>query len=417
MLVPHSSEKNVVLIGTGLAPLIASQILIEEGFTVKILNPDSVFFKENSEWAFDPVLPTSFDALAGNWNTDSIVASTHAILSPYFPGALGKTSNRVLPELKAEPVDRLAPWIRARRRLWLESRDSVSEQWRNLEEYFVSRAAQGKQVNLLEGFQAVAKFPGFSGEKQGNLIEQFDYFSGVMVEESSDVDASRYRQGIVDYLIEKIGSGSFFSNCSQMEFDKKFFRFTSNQTVNHWPLDSIAGFFCFWTPRLDQWIRSIILAGAKHEKASLPEIRLWERWSLISRDKIVPDTIASIDDLIVMAEAEGAPDQKSPLLQVYRNCGLEQSDWDRVVSQESFDGLLRLFHDTLFWDRFSIRSCQVLRLMDWENSKILGAAPLLGGPPKLKLIRSCDGALVSVVKSVERQITEILRESLRETLT
>ena len=85
-----TSEVDVVLVGTGLAPLVAAQQLRSQGKEVLLLNPDYDFFREDSELCLDPFWPIrkEHEILI----TDRILRSSperaYEILKPFFPGSL-----------------------------------------------------------------------------------------------------------------------------------------------------------------------------------------------------------------------------------------------------------------------------------------------------------------------------------------
>jgi glycine/D-amino acid oxidase-like deaminating enzyme len=109
-------DSDVVLIGTGVAPLIAAHEFIQNGKSVVLLNPDYDYFSENSELPYDPLWPIS----GKNFSFDRIKkAAFDEVFESVRAGYPG--SVEVWPNSKGGFQNELAPFIRSRARLWMRS--------------------------------------------------------------------------------------------------------------------------------------------------------------------------------------------------------------------------------------------------------------------------------------------------------
>ena len=114
-------EHEVALVGTGIAPLIAAQVLMRRGWRVVVLNPERDFFIENSELPFDPAIAVAPRSELGIAELALQRADRcREVLGPEFPGAL-ETWPRVVRE--NEYLDPSAPFLRTRQWSWIELSD------------------------------------------------------------------------------------------------------------------------------------------------------------------------------------------------------------------------------------------------------------------------------------------------------
>src|SRR6185437_10249736 len=128
---PHDSD--VVLIGTGVAPLVAANHLVSQGKSVLVLNPDYDFFLEDSELPLDPMFPLRPEALTPDALRSQDAEHVLGELRPHFPGAVeGWTAGATA---GGGYHDFLAPHVRQRNRLWIQAEHSVSpgQPWTLLE--------------------------------------------------------------------------------------------------------------------------------------------------------------------------------------------------------------------------------------------------------------------------------------------
>ena len=392
---PHDSD--VALIGTGIAPLIAASHLISQGKTVLVLNPDYDFFLEDSELPLDPLLP-----LAGALTPERLLAQDAERvleeLRPPFPGAVETWSSASGTHEGFH--DPQAPHVRQRLRLWI-ARDA--EPWSHLEDAYVRASDAGLNPRILEGLQAVKRFPGFSSS--------VDSYRGLWVPKICDVDVSRYRNGVLEFVRERLGAARFVVAAAQIEPMPGGVRFYSGGK----PFASRVHerILVFWTPRMTPWI----LGQAKRAEMEprLPAgVRFWEQWSLISRDELDPEVIGTYSNLVVWAEVEGRPHSGLDRLSVLRSGPLLAAGEATTASEalnawasgESMSALSSLCYDFMKWSRFSVRSMKARAIFEWAEPVGGASAPweLEGLEPSMRIIPRCDGPLVDVVRTAREAI-------------
>lgn len=395
-MVPNSllnslHDSDVALIGTGLAPLIAASHLLSQGKTVLLLNPDFDFFLEDSELPLDPMLPLKADALKPEALAAQNAESVLAELRPYFPGAVeGWIPGSTLSE---GYHDVLAPHVRQRNRLWIQpdhGAGEAGESWGLLEEAYVHASDAGMNPKILDGLHAAKKFPGFASTVAP--------YRGLLLSKFCDVDVPRYRNGILEFVRERLGAARFVLSAAQIETMPGGLRFYSGGKPCTARVQE--RILVFWTPRLSSWI----LAQAKRaeKQPRLPRgVRLWEQWSLVSREDLDAEVMGTYGDMVVWSEVEGTPD--APLLAGALNrlsvlrygplAALDDLDFS-WISAQSLSALSGLCYDFLKWNRFSVRSMKPRAILEWENPTPWN----LSDEPLLRVVPACDGPLVQVVR-------------------
>jgi hypothetical protein len=386
-------DSDVALIGTGVAPLLAASRLIAQGKTVLLLNPDFDFFLEDSELSLDPLLTSkpSSARLARSW-------PEHALgeLRPDFPGAVEFWTGSGTGPSGFHDLE--APHVRQRARLWVaENAGGKFWDWEKLEEMYVETSDGGFNPVLVDGLQAARRFPGYSKgvrECRGLLIPKF-----------CDVDVSRFRNGLLEFIGERLGPERLISSASQVELIPEGVRFHSGGMPHTARIRE--GILCFWTPRLTQWL----LAQAKKAEVTPPMprgIRLWEEWSLISREPLELGVVGMLDDMTIWAEVEGDPDStkrvhRLAVLRCGPVVGLDEMHaperGPRWASANSFKSLTRLCQEFLGWDHFSVRSMKPRAIFEWEG--IPRSWYLNEGSrenPFVQAIPGSDGPLVEVAR-------------------
>ncbi|OFZ19881.1 MAG: hypothetical protein A2X94_14570 [Bdellovibrionales bacterium GWB1_55_8] len=412
-----SLDSDVALIGTGAATLVAAHHLMQRGLSVLLLNPDGDFFLEDSELSFDPLwLPSSgASEVSAMGGIERILRNTPeralAELQPSFPGTVETWSSDSF--ASAGFRDPEAPYLRQRGRLWVVSPGEEPGLWEKLEELYVDCLDRDLNPQLLDGLPALAKFPGFAGRA-------LDY-RGLWIPKFCDVDVVRYRNGVLEFVRERLGDQKVICGATQVEPMPEGIRFTSLQGPKTARIR--LGVLAFWTPRATQWV--ISQAKQNNSRPVLPQgLRVIEQWALVSRDSLDPKAIAALQDLVVCAQTSGAPPastvdetdvglfrlevlRRGPLLPVDVISPQEHgASW---ASGESFEALRTLCLDFLGWDRFSIRSMRPRAILEWENPspwKISdGALPVI-------VIPGCDGPLVDAVGAGRRAAELFAEEGL-----
>ena len=407
-------EGEIILIGTGIAPLAAASHFLAQGKSPILINPDLDFFLENSELPFDPLLNRSL-------STEKLISNSPQSalqeIQPIFPGAV-----ELWPQASKDQkgfYDPTAPHLRQRGRLWMtDFTEQGSEDWERLESIYIETSDSGLSPQILDGLPAIRRFPGASSYT--------DLYRGLYLPKLWDVDLNRFRVGLLDYLREKIPTHRVIPSASQMEITPEGVRFYSHG-MQH-TARATQSVLIFWTPRLTSWLAH---QSRQHGfKLDSPlGVRLWEQWFLNLSDPPSPHTIGVYKDMAVWAHYEGAPSQNGtepkrsslfpqthqPELTVLAsNQFIPFRDLDSILSNihwastASFRDLSHLCLDFLKWDLFSIRSFRARALFDWRENQALtqSFSPAF---PRTQIISRCDGPLVSVLKTV-RQVCENFSE-------
>lgn len=419
-------DSDVVLLGTGVAPLLAAARFLSEGHRVLILNPDRDFFREGSELPLDPLL-TSTGALSAARLQRSLPERVTDVIRPFFPGAI----ETWLGNEGAGFRDQAAPHVRARSRFWIDSDTfSLRERsldWPRLEELYVEASDAGLHPQLLSQLTAIRRFPGVNRSKR----EFEESFRGLWVPRVCDVDVVRYQYGLLEYVRERIGDLRMVTSASQVEWIPEGVRFFDQGQYQTARISK--GAICFWTPRMTRWIRGI---GKKLE-ATLPQpagVRVWEDWTLVSRDALDPTVVGVFEDMTVFASYEGLPpvqaagaaDTGVHSLRVLRpgpvtalEGGLSHGVGtvsgvggagggaeSAAGGQESFRALERLCGQMLRWSDFSVRSFQARVLLEWDYRKLAQPMFQMGGElSKWHVMGGADGPLFEVAHQVRKACT------------
>ena len=407
-------DSDVALIGTGVAPLVAASRLLAEGLSVIILNPEWDFFSEDSELPLDPLWPSDAAPLTLERLKNCSAERALEVLRPDFPGAI-----------EAWPAkegfrDISAPHVRSRSRLWLQSLDHVSrtnylKNWEAVEDIYVQTTEAGIKAQILNGLSAVSKFPGISSRTVKAAEEIEGDLKAVLVPKTCDVDVSRYRNGMLEFIQERIGSERMICGASQLDLTSEGVRFHAGGSLKTARLKF--GALVYWTPRLTPWV----LSQSKRMDAELihPEgVRLWEEWSLVSSEPLDPSIVGAYEDMAVWAEVEGTPSHlETPIkrLNVLRAGALIKGSQTATeagntwASSQSFGALFRLCHEFLKWDGFSVRSMRPRAVFEWRSMH--GVQVIRAGDMRARIVSRCDGPLVDAVSAARASCEQLLSEA------
>ncbi len=409
-------DSDVALLGTGLAPLIAASRLLSEGKSVLLLNPDRDFFLEDSELSLDPCLPALG---SGSLRVERLEAhlpeQAFEVLSPLYPGSIEMWPARANDSDVYH--DSSAPHLRARSRLFT----GFGQEFARFEDFYVEMEDAGLHPQLLEGLQAGKRFPGVAVASES--------VRGVLVPRICDVDVIPYRNGVLEFVRERLAPGQserLLCGVSQVEVMPGGVRFRAGGAAHTARIND--GILVFWTPRLTPWI----LAQAKRAEIPSDEfarmmpagLRHWEEWSLVSRTAIDPGVVGVTRDLAVWAEIEGSPQRRdassTPALSELehrltvlrggrlQSVGSASSGGESWVSAESFEALGELLQGFLKWERFSVRAMRPRSIHDWgepagvresTDPRQTLARVLSLRDPFVQLVSHCDGPIVDVVRS------------------
>lgn len=388
---------DVVLIGTGLAPLIAANSLIIQGKNVLLLNPDLDYFLEDSELPLDPMLPipTLARFRAGQLN------ATHETLGPEFPGAI---ESWPLNKRPGEFHDPQAPHIHQRARLLIHSHELASKwTWESLEDLYVTLSDLGAAPQLLDGIRAARRFPGNSKNQQ--------HLRGLLLPKLCDVDLTRYRYGLLEYIRERLDPDQVHCAADSIEKLSDSIRFSSktrsiSKTQNTKILE---GIIVFWTPKMSSWI----LKNAKALDLKPPKpkgIRLWEHWKFKSREKIDPNTVGMFQNMLIWSDFEGPSPSESEVAILKQGPLVSETNplahlHSKILPQwaasESFESLSQLFFDFLSWNRLTVRSLKTRAIYEWTDSASPNPWFLETTAPYLLAVPGADGPITQVVANTK----------------
>ena len=381
-------DSDVVLLGTGVAPLAAANFLITQGKSVLVLNPDWDFFLENSELPMDPLLPFRRKNFPIKRIEKSWPEHVLAELRPDFPGAVEYWSGSAIAQGEEEQgyQDVEAPYVRNRGRLWVAAGSETTQE--DLESLYVQCSDHGFNPQVLEGVQVTKKFPGCnSGEK--------DLF-GLFLPKVCDVDLSRYRNGLLEYIRERLGAQRVVSGATQIEFIPEGIRFYANGQPKTARIKE--KMLVFWTPKTTSWILS--QAKKLETRPVQPQgVRLWEEWSLASRHSLDPSVVGIYRDMAVWTEVEGSPERDPSELHrlvVLRAGALASvADGFEWASGASFEDLTDLCLKFLKWEHFKISSFRPRAILEWVDEDLW---TLSQAGPLVQVVCESDGPLFKVVK-------------------
>ncbi len=356
-----SVERDVALVGTGVAPLVAAQILMRRGLEVLVLNPDHDFFIENSEMGMVP-----------SWDPEVLALQradrSREVLEPEYPGSIESWAR----DKESDFYDASAPFLRSRSWSWFRSHD--------LSSFAQGCESSGWHPQWLEGLSALRRIPGFSS---ATLVSGSDSVRCLSIAKMSDIDVGRYRNGILEFVrsrLDALGAQDWVTSAGAVEPTAEGVRFYQGGSPRTVKLRR--GIQVFRTPRLNGWLQSLGVASPL-------ESEVWEEWTLISRDALDPAYVAIVGDTLVSAKVEGAP--RGPLHELSVLCRVNRGE--KPMEHTSFVRLGGVVQSMLKWDRFSVR--------DLKQRRVFGVAPGKAQHGRLRVFSGVDGPIVSVVHAVQ----------------
>lgn len=375
MAAASALDCDYALLGTGLAPLVTARRLLDQGKSVLLLNPDLDYFLEDSELPLDP-----------SWETDA--ARALEILRPEYPGAL-EVWNPLSPTpdkgAKSEFRDASAPHLRSRNRLWVNSPElEAAQPWEKLEALYLQASEKGFKPQLLEPPQAAARFPGVPARTEA--------VRGVLVPKLWDVDVDRYRNGVREFVRERVGQGRMLLEVTGVELMPEGVRFYHRGEARTARVsDSI---WAFWTPRLSAWVEAQAKRFGKDRALKVPPVELWEQWSLQSREPLEAATAGVFKDLIAWAHLEGSPDGRA-----LRELSVLKRQPPAVTG--TLADLEDFCCEFLGWEKFLVRGLRTRRIFAWGEQP---ASPVAfqESAPWLRVVSGCDGPISRVVECAQR---------------
>ena len=386
---------DYLLIGTGVAPLLAAQRLSNRGDTVAILNPDADFFLENSELPLDLFSFETKHADISLRFKNNLPEQVYRDLIPEFPGAieLWKEEN-TLKHDKAFQVEE-APWIRSRYRLWIAPVRSKSAD--RLENLYLRTLDLGWKPKWLEGVSLAKRVPGFASKNSES--RDLEKWVGFMGPRFGDIDVGRYRTGLLEYVRERLGRDHIHTRAHILDMDTKGVRF---QLASGLPMNLEVGraVLNFWTPKMERNLRNNLekfqprLLGAFEQSVKK---QIWEEWDILSRDPVSPNVVAHLESVRVWSHGEGEP----PPGGWNRIKLLRREASSSLLGEQSIQDLSKTLFRFLGWERCTVRGMSPRSFYRWNQT-----APMEFDADGIKnvVILACDGPIHWIASQVRHAI-------------
>jgi hypothetical protein len=389
---------DYLLVGTGVAPLLAAQRLSNRGDRVMVLNPDKDFFLENSELPLDLLSFETTSADLAQRFANNLPEQMYRNLIPEFPGAIEiwKEEDEALSNRPYQVES--APWVRARHRLWLAQEKSYTVE--RVENLYLRLLDLGLKPRWFEGASLIKQLPGFTTK---NLdARNMKNCVGFIGPRFGDVDVSRYRTGLLEYVREKLGRDHILTSAHLLDIDQKGVRF---QLPSGPPstVDVQRSILYFWTPKMERMLRAHL---EKYDPRSLGDFdssvkkQVWEEWELLSRDPVNPHVVAHLDGVRVWAHGDGVPPPGGwNLIKLIR-----RDQTGTLLGEQSFNDVSTLIFQFLGWDRFTIRNMSPRSVYRWNK---FSPIEYDSDGVKSMIIQSCDGPLHWIVQQVRQTIDQV----------
>lgn len=389
---------DYLLVGTGVAPLLAAQRLSNRGDRVMVLNPDKDFFLENSELPLDLLSFETTSADLAQRFANNLPEQMYRNLIPEFPGAIEiwKEEDEALSNRPYQVES--APWVRARHRLWLAQEKSYTVE--RVENLYLRLLDLGLKPRWFEGASLIKQLPGFTTK---NLdARNMKNCVGFIGPRFGDVDVSRYRTGLLEYVREKLGRDHILTSAHLLDIDQKGVRF---QLPSGPPstVDVQRSILYFWTPKMERMLRAHL---EKYDPRSLGDFdssvkkQVWEEWELLSRDPVNPHVVAHLDGVRVWAHGDGVPPPGGwNLIKLIR-----RDQTGTLLGEQSFNDVSTLIFQFLGWDRFTIRNMSPRSVYRWNK---FSPIEYDSDGVKSMIIQSCDGPLHWIAQQVRQTIDQV----------
>ena len=386
---------DYLLIGTGVAPLLAAQRLANRGDSVAILNPDHDFFLENSELPLDLLSFETTNADISLRFSNNLPEKIYRDLIPEFPGAieLWKEEDQSKND-RAFQVES-APWIRFRHRLWVAPVRSKSAD--RLENLYLRSLDLGWKPKWLEGVSLAKRFPGFSSKN--SEIRDVEKWVGFLGPRFGDIDVGRYRTGLLEYVRERLGRENIMTSAHILNTDSKGVRF---QLATGLPATLEVGraVLHFWTPKMERNLRQNL---EKHQPRLLGSFdqsvtkQPWEEWDILSRDPVAANVVAHLESIRVWSHGDGEPPHDG----WNRIKLMRRAQADSFLGEQSFQDLSKVLFRFLGWERCTVRGMSPRVFYRWNKT-----APLEFDADGVRsvVILACDGPIHWIASQVRHTI-------------
>jgi choline dehydrogenase-like flavoprotein len=386
---------DYLLIGTGVAPLLAAQRLTQRGDSVVILNPDYDFFLEDSELPLDLLSFETTNTDLSRRFSNNLPEQVYRDLIPEFPGAIELSREEDLRSNRGDYRVEEAPWIRSRHRMWVAPGRGPSRE--RLEVLYLRALDLGWKPQWLEGWSLARRFPGFSTRN----LESRDLadWAGFIGPRLGDIDVSRYRTGLLEFVRERLGRENVLTSVHLLHADERGVRFqrSHGQPSN---IEIGRAVLHFWTPKMERMLRQTLERVHPRSLRTFNEtatLQHWEEWDLLSRDPVNAFVVGHLESLRIWSHGEGPP----PPAGWSRIKVMRREKTDRWVGEQSFQELSRLLFQFMGWDRFTVRRMNPRSLYRWnQNSPIEMDADGI----RNLIIPACDGPLHWIASHVRKAI-------------
>lgn len=380
-------ECDFALLGSGIAPLIAAQNLLRQGYSVLILNPDHDFFRENSELPLEPVLPADLTREEVKFGLSlQRFERARELLAPEYPGPIEAWPRETRPSSSREFRDPSAPYLRMRQWNWVpEWQSGIPDS--SFDDHFLHFLESGWKPQTSQGIAAARKFPGYNSKS-----DTYPSFQSLSVGKLVDVDLDRYRNGVLEFIRSRLSSERILTSVHSLEMVNGGLRFHHEGAAAQ--VRPLHGIWAFWTPRLGGFVEKTAAQLKQSKLLPTSTTRGWEEWTLRSREPLDSLHVGITPEAVAWARFEGEPTEASTELSVL----MPASAGAPVAGAESFARLSRFVRDFLHWERLTIRDLKTR----WFTGLDGGEWTLTGADFPVHVISGVEGSLVRVVERVGR---------------
>lgn len=314
-------EVDYVLVGTGLSTLLSLKLILDQGGTAILLNPEREFFSENSELDFSPVFELEQRSFLSAENFRRLQSEVvFEELSPHFPGPFN-------------------PLIKNRRLVWMGKRGDP--EWEQLELSSVQGFVEGAKVKERDLTELENVFPGLDGRFRGYELGKY-----------SEVDSASYREGLLQFLSQKYSGSLLLAGVGSIRFSGKSIRFFAEGKLQQVRIKK--SMIVCWTPRLSPWI-------AREFQKNSGRSALWEDWLIHTRAPVDPTMVVFLEGFWIRPQGDRI------CVSTMRRVPAQDTQRE-LFNEESFSRLRKLCHYYFNWTS--------IRLREYRHRSLLKGADL-----------------------------------------
>ncbi len=441
-------ERDLALIGNGVAPLIAASYLQAQGKSVVLLNPDWDFFLENSELPLDPHL-LQFPCPSRKLLQQSPEQMLKK-LRPYVPGVLEywdtpEPGRRLPTRLKAASspptaafsaggsgttsagggfYDPSAPHVRRRSKIWLtHGQQQGGRGWdqAELEDFYLKALEAHLKPTLLTARAARQNFPGFFQRFFQDQAGEGEEGCALVLSKFCDIDLVRFRYRLLEFQREKLTAAGLFCAAQEIQPCREGLQFSHNGATQIAHLKE--GSMIFWTPHLSPLLCKLThtlkpsTPCAKKAAPPAPQplgVRVWEQWLFRVPAPLDPSLVITYPSLALWSHLEGKPELSgsAQTLAVLRAGQLLQDGQRFCVPPEAMEDLSALFRlsrgQKAVSESLALASLTTHGIFEWPPESEYQAWWLRAQSPRLQVVPGSDGSLGEIVSVVERACQQML---------